>query len=72
MLQPSPRLDELNRRFARARLGRLTYGEGLRIYAALWREAQALDPDFPDRDWRSDLGPDLAVARALNGLTADA
>lgn len=67
MLRPSSRLDEIDRRHARERLATRTYAEALEVFAALWREAAALNPDFPG-DWRDDIGPDLSIARAVNGL----
>lgn len=67
MRRPSPRLDEIDRRHARERLAGRSYHEALDVFAALWREAAALDPGFPG-DWREDLAPDLAIARAVNGL----
>lgn len=67
MIRPSRDLDDLERRFARERLARLTYPEALAIFAALWQEARELRPDFPG-DWEEDLAPDLAIARAVNGL----
>jgi len=48
-------------------IAKRTYAEALAIFSALWREARALNPDFPG-DWEADLEPDLAVARAINGL----
>lgn len=63
----SPKLDEIDRRHARERLAGRSYAEALEVFAALWREAVALRPDFPG-DWRDDLAPDLAIARAVNGL----
>jgi hypothetical protein len=39
----------------------------LAIYAALWRHARALNPDFPT-DWHEDIKADLELARVLNGL----
>lgn len=72
MIRPSPILAELDRRHARERLARRSWQEALEVYAALWREARSLDPDFPGRDWRADLIPDLAIARAVNGLPPDA
>jgi hypothetical protein len=67
MLRRTEQLEQLEADFARERLGRTTYGQALDIFTALWVEARALNPDFPG-DWRSDIGPDLAVARAVNGL----
>lgn len=63
----SPKLDEIDRRHSRERLADCSYTEALEVFAALWREAAALRPDFPG-DWRDDLAPDLAIARAVNGL----
>lgn len=60
-------LERLDRRYARERLASRTYPEALAIFEALWREARQLNPGFPG-DWRDDIGPDLNVARALNGL----
>lgn len=71
MLRRSPSLDAIDRRHAAERLGERTYAEALEVFAALWREALAIRPDFPG-DWRSDLAPDLAIARAVNGLPPDA
>lgn len=67
MLRPSPKLDEIDRRHARERLARRSFAEALAAFAALWREAAALNSDFPG-SWQEDLGADLAVARAVNGL----
>lgn len=66
MIHPSRRLDELERSHA-AEHGPRSYSEALAIFAGLWREAEALNPGFRG-DWRDDLAPDLAVARAVNGL----
>ncbi len=67
MIQPSKRLQEFERRYTRETVAQLTYADALAIFQALWVEASELNPDFPG-DWRSDIGPDLAIARALNGL----
>ncbi|MEX2583650.1 MAG: hypothetical protein WD766_10265 [Gemmatimonadota bacterium] len=67
MIRSSPLLDQLDRQYARETLGDLSYREALAIFEALWREACALNPDFPG-DWKDDIGPDLNIARALNGL----
>lgn len=69
MIRPSPRLDDFERSHAREH-GARTYSEALAIFASLWREAVALNPGFPG-DWREDLVPDLAIARAVNGLPPD-
>jgi hypothetical protein len=61
----------LERAYTRGRLSKLTYADALAVYAALWRQACALNPDFPG-DWKADVGPDLAMARAVNGLPPSA
>ena len=66
MLRSSPELREFERRYARSRT--TTYDEALAVFKALWSEACTLRPDFPAVDWRRDIEPDLAVARAANGL----
>jgi hypothetical protein len=70
MLRRTDQLEQLEADFTRKHLGRMSYQEALAIFAALWAEARALNPDFPG-DWRSDIGPDLAVARAVNGLSPE-
>jgi hypothetical protein len=71
MLRQSPALDEIKRRYAREHLAGLTYREALAIFTALWREARALNPDFPG-DGKRSLAADLAIARAVNGLPPSA
>jgi hypothetical protein len=68
MLRSTPELRELERRYARRRDSQATYGQALAVFKALWTEARTLRPDFPAVDWRRDLEPDLAIARAVNGL----
>lgn len=68
MLRPTPELREFERRYARGRDAHATYQAALAVFKALWTEACTLRPDFPAVDWRSDVEPDLAVARAVNGL----
>jgi hypothetical protein len=70
MLRRTDQLEQLEADFTRKHFGRMSYQEALAIFAALWAEARALNPDFPG-DWRSDIGPDLAVARAVNGLSPE-
>ena len=67
MIRSSPELKRFERDYARSRGKTATYAQALEIFEALWAEAQALNPDFPG-DWKTDLLPDLAVARAVNGL----
>jgi hypothetical protein len=54
MIEPTPELDELERRWPREELAGMSYREALSIFEGLWLEAQALNPDFPG-DWRDDL-----------------
>ena len=67
MIRRTGRLDAVERRYSREKLGNLTYHEALCLFTALWSEARSLNPCFAD-DWRSDIEPDLAIARVLNGL----
>jgi hypothetical protein len=67
MIKSSRLLQELNRRYEREALHGLSYEAALQRFAALWAEARALGVDNRG-DWLSDLEPDLAIARALNGL----
>lgn len=67
MIRSSAILEELEARYQREAFRGLSYLEALATYAALWAEARALRPDM-GFDWLEDLKPDLAVARAVNGL----
>ena len=67
MIGSSSELERFEREQSRLRGRGTTYADALEVFRALWAAAAALNPDFPG-DWRSDLVPDLAVARALNGL----
>ena len=67
VIRRTGRLDAVERRYSREKLGNLTYHEALCLFTALWSEARSLNPCFPG-DWRSDIEPDLAIARVLNGL----
>jgi hypothetical protein len=71
MIRHTRSVEEIERRYAREVLAGRTYLEALAVFEALWRQALLLNPDFPG-DWREDLAADLAVARAVNGLPADA
>lgn len=68
MLRSTPELHEFEQRYARRRDAHATYDEALAVFKALWAEACTLRADFPEVDWRRDLEPDLAIARAVNGL----
>ncbi len=67
MIQQPERLAEFEREYKRQTLRTLSYHDALAIFESLWVEARQLNPDFGE-DWRRDLKPDLAVARAVNGL----
>lgn len=67
MIESAHLLEELERRYERESLEGMTYEAALQRFAALWAEARTLGVDAR-RDWLTDLEPDLAVARALNGL----
>jgi hypothetical protein len=69
MLRPSAELEAFELRYARQHLGSLTYHDALALFTALWCEARELNPAFPG-EWREDIAPDLAIARAVNGLPA--
>ena len=70
MIRSSPKLRRFEREYARSSRKTATYAQALEIFEALWVEAKTLHPDFPG-DWETDLAPDLAVARAINGLPPD-
>lgn len=67
MLERTERLEELDRRWERRAYGEASFQEALARYAALWQEALSLLEE-PGADWRRDREPDLAIARAVNGL----
>ncbi len=71
MIRLSHLLRELNRRYEREALVDLSYDAALQRFAALWAEARELDV-VASEDWLTDLKPDLAIARALNGLPPSA
>jgi len=71
MIRRTESLEILERCYARDVLAGRTFLEALAVFEALWHQARLLNPDFPG-DWREDVAADLEVARALNGLPADA
>ncbi len=63
----SPQLvRELNWRFEQEALADLSYEAALQRFSALWAEACELGV-VDSEDWLTDLKPDLAIARILNG-----
>ena len=67
MLSPTSRLRQFESHYQRTAYQGMTFPEALARYRAMWHQARLLRPDLGS-DWRDDLAPDLAVARALNGL----
>lgn len=67
MIESSRPLDDFEADYQRTAYAGLSYQEALALFGALWAEARALNPALGD-DWAVDLAPDLAVARAVNGL----
>lgn len=71
MIRRSEKLEALERWYTREYLSRLTYHEALGLFAAMWREARAVNPNFPG-DWRDDIAADVELARVVNApLPAD-
>jgi hypothetical protein len=67
MIKSPHLLQEIDRRHERAALADLSYDVALQRFAALWAEARELGA-IDNGDWLTDLKPDLAIARILNGL----
>ena len=67
MIRPTRRLADLEARYTREAFRDWSYLQALELFAAMWQEARALHPTL-GADWQNDLAPDLAMARALNGL----
>ena len=68
MIHPTPALAAFEARYQSEAFRDLSYEQALAVFATLWAQARALNPDL-GADWREDLLPDLAIARALNGLS---
>ena len=71
MIRSPAMLQQLEARYQREALRGLYFPQALAIFSALWAEARTLRPDLGS-DWLEDLEPDLAVARAVNGLPPSA
>lgn len=67
MIGSVERLEEFDRWYASEVLSRRSYHEALRVFAALWRHARRLNPEFPG-NWEEDVKADIELARVLNGL----
>jgi hypothetical protein len=68
MIRSTQRLQDFERWYTEAHISELSYEAALEIFAALWRHAREVDPEFPG-DWRTDIEADIRLARVLNGLT---
>lgn len=68
MIRNESRLRQVHLRWEREAYYDLSFVEALGIYARLWQQAIQLNPD-PIAGWREDLASDLAIARAINGLS---
>ena len=68
MIRRTAALESFEAQMVRDELDGLTYLEALRRFTGLWMEARQVRPDLGD-DWEQDLCADLAVARAVNGLS---
>jgi hypothetical protein len=71
MIRAGRVLSELEEWEQREAYRDVTYTEALGRIASLWAEACALNPDIGE-DWREDIASNLAVARAINGLSPTA
>lgn len=67
MIQHPDRLREIEARAASFSPAEPDFEARLTRFAALWAHARLIAPGS-GADWRHDLEPDLAVARAVNGL----
>ena len=67
MVVDTPQLRQFEAEYQRTAYRDLTLADALALYQRLLDEARALDAAF-GRDWQADLAPDLAIARAVNGL----
>jgi len=67
MVIETPRLRRFEAEYQRTAYRALRLPEALALFERLLSEARVLDPGF-GRDWEADVAPDLAIARAVNGL----
>ncbi|HJS43581.1 MAG TPA: hypothetical protein VJ755_08925 [Gemmatimonadales bacterium] len=68
MIESTRRLAEFEARYGREAFRQWSYADALALFSALWAEARAVASAASGDDWREDLEPDLAIARAVNGL----
>lgn len=67
LIRSSEKVRALERRFTRERISALSYDQALTLFESMWREARALNPDFPG-DWRESVASRIEIARTLNAL----
>jgi hypothetical protein len=67
MMIETPRLRRFEVEYQRTAYQALRMPEALTLFERLLSEARALNPAF-GLDWEADIGPDLAIARVVNGL----
>lgn len=67
MIKSPDRLRRVDAEHTRAVYAELSYLEALQRFESLWLWARRLQPSRAS-DWRIDLEPVFAVARAINGL----
>ena len=68
MVVETPQLRQFEAEYQRTAYRGLSMPAALALYARLLGQARALYPAF-GMDWQADLAPDLAIARAINGLS---
>jgi hypothetical protein len=68
MVSDTQRLRQFESEYQRTAYRQMSLPEALALYQRLLGEARLLNPGF-GLDWQADLAPDLAIARAINGLS---
>jgi hypothetical protein len=63
MIRSPEMLREVDERFDRERLAKMTYHEALEGYTAMWDHARVMGA--------VDLEPDIRIAHALNALSSE-
>jgi len=68
MVVETAQLRQFEAEYQRTAYRRLSVPDALALYQRLLGEARVLHPAF-GLDWQADLAADLAIARAINGLS---
>ncbi|HEX6808480.1 MAG TPA: hypothetical protein VF118_10860 [Gemmatimonadaceae bacterium] len=68
MITAPAALEALDLEQARTAYRGLSYHDALARFTALWCYAREINPEI-GANWRHDVEADIAVARALNGLS---